>query len=66
MVIGEGGGRRNNGFVANVPKKGDLLECKNWRGITPLLVISKIFGGVLISRIRKGVDKILRKEQAGF
>ena len=38
----------------------------NWRGITLLPVISKIFGKVLISRIKKGVDNILRKEQAGF
>ena len=29
-------------------------------------VTSKIFGRVLISRIKNSVDKILRKEQAGF
>ena len=56
----------NRGLIIKLPKKGDLRECTNWRGITLLPVISKIFGRVLISRIKKGVDNILRKEQAGF
>ena len=56
----------NRGLIVKLPKKGDLRECTNWRGITLLPVISKIFGRVLISRIKRGVDNILRKEQAGF
>ena len=31
-----------------------------------LPVINKIFGRVMISRIKKGVDNILKTEQAGF
>ena len=58
--------RWSKGLIVKVPKKGNLRECTNWRGITLLPVISKIFGRVLISRIKKGVDNILRKEQAGF
>ena len=54
------------GIIVKIPKKGDIKECKNWRGVTLLPVISKIFGRVVINRIKKGVDKILRKEQAGF
>ena len=50
-----------------LPKKGNLCECTNWRGIITLLpVISKIFGRVLIRTIKKGIDNILRKEQAWF
>ena len=49
-----------------MPKKGDLSKCSNWRGITLLSVPSKILGNILIERIRKVVDKELRKEQAGF
>ena len=49
-----------------LPKKGDIRECTNWRGISMLPVIGKIFGRVLISRIKKSVDNILKKEQAGF
>ena len=56
----------SKGLIVKVPKKGNLRECTNWRGITLLPVISKIFGRVLISRIKKGVDNISRKEQAGF
>ena len=56
----------SKGLIVKLTKKGNLRECTNWRGITLLPVISKIFGRVLISRIKKGVDNILRKEQAGF
>ena len=58
--------RWNKGIIVKLPKKGNLRECTNWRGITLLPVISKIFGRVLINRIKKGVDNILRKERAGF
>ena len=52
----------SRGLIVKLPKKGNLHECTNWRGITLLPVISKIFGRVLISRIKKGVDNILGKE----
>ena len=29
------------GLIAKLPKKGNLKECKNWRGITLLLVVSR-------------------------
>ena len=58
--------RWNKSLIVKLPKKSNLRECTNWRGITLFPVISKIFGRVLISRIKKGVDNILRKEQAGF
>ena len=40
--------------------------CNNWRRVTLLPVISKTFCKMLLERIKKGVDKKLRKEQAGF
>ena len=49
-----------------IPKKGDLTECGNWRGITLTSAPSKVFGRVLINRIRDGVNSKLRVEQAGF
>ena len=58
--------RWNSGLIIKVPKKGDLTDCNNWRGITLLPVISKIFGRILINRLTNGVDKVLRQEQAGF
>ena len=42
-----------------------MHECNNWRGVTLLPVISKIFCRMLLERIKKGVDKTLRNEQAG-
>ena len=32
----------NKGLIVKLPKKGNLRECTNWRGITLLPVISKI------------------------
>ena len=54
------------GLIVKIPKKGDLKECKNWRGVTLLPVASKVMGRVIIQRIQNGVDNVLRKEQAGF
>ena len=54
------------GLIVTIPKKGDLTECGNWRGITSISVPSKVFGRVLIDRNGDGVDNKLRDEQAGF
>ena len=54
------------GLIVKIPKRGDLKECKNWRGVTLLPVASKVMGRIIIERIQNGVDHVLRKEQAGF
>ena len=54
------------GLIVKLPKKGNLKECKNWRGITLLSVVSKIMRRIVIDRIRIGVESKLRREQAGF
>ena len=54
------------GLIVKLPKKGNLTECGNWRGITLLVVVAKILGRIIVTRIKKGVDKKLRKEQAAF
>ena len=56
----------NRGLIIKLPKKGNLNECKNWRGITLLSIVAKILGKIIIDRIRDGVDCRLRKEQAGY
>ena len=33
----------NKGLIIKIPKKGDLQNCDNWRGITLLSMPSKIF-----------------------
>ena len=52
------------GLIVKLPKKGDLTECGNWRGITLTTVAAKVLGGILIIRIRDRVDSKLRQEQA--
>ena len=47
-------------------KESDFRDCNNWRGVTLLPIISKIFHRMLLGRIKRDIDKTLRKEQAGF
>ena len=54
------------GLVVKIFKNGDLRDCNNWRGVTLLPVINKVFYRMLLERIKEGVDKKLRKEQTGF
>ena len=54
------------GLIVKMPKKGNLKECTNWRGITLLVIASKVLGKILIESLKNGADKRLRAEQAGF
>jgi hypothetical protein len=49
-----------------IPKKGDYRNCKNWRGITLLVVTSKVFTRIILDRISGILETGIRKEQAGF
>lgn len=55
-----------NGIIVKIPKKGDISECTNWRGVTLLPVLSKVLNRVILKRIKASVEHRLRKEQAGF
>ena len=52
------------GMVVPIYKKGDPLECSNYRGITLLSVVGKVFASVLRERVTRIVG--LQVEQAGF
>ena len=54
------------GMIIKLPKKGDLGNCNNWRGITLLSVPGKVFCTVLLNRLKGALDSRLREEQAGF
>ena len=56
----------NKGMIVKLPKKGDLRNCNNWRGITLLSVPGKIFCRILLNRIDDAINTKLRQEQAGF
>ena len=54
------------GVIVKVPKKGDLSDCSNWRGITLLPVARKVLSNLIYNRLREAVDSNMREEQAGF
>lgn len=56
----------SEGVIIRIPKKCNLREWYNWRGITLLSIPSKILAKIIIQRISEVVDKQLRKEQEGF
>ena len=54
------------GLIFKLPKKGDLGDCNNWRGITLLSLTSKVFSRIVLSRLTAVLEKDLRSQQAGF
>ena len=54
------------GLTCKLPKKGDLGQCNNWRGITLLCIILKVFTRCILNRIKDPIDEKIRREQAGF
>lgn len=54
------------GIIIKLPKKGDLKECKNWRGITILNVLNKLLAQIIYERLDVYIDNNMREEQAGF
>lgn len=54
------------GLLVKIPKKGDLGQCQNWRGIMLLSIPSKILSRIILERLRNALDQKLRPEQAGF
>ncbi|KAL9958972.1 hypothetical protein ACROYT_G036051 [Oculina patagonica] len=53
-------------LIVKIPKKGDLQNCDNWRGITLLSIPSKVFCRILLARIETAIDTKLRQEKAVF
>ena len=46
--------------------KGDAHECNNFRGISLLSVVGKVYGRVLIYRIRDKTENVIVEVQGGF
>ena len=55
-----------DGITVKLSKKVDLGDCNNWRGVTLLSSVGKLFCTILLKRMKKEVDSILREEQARF
>jgi hypothetical protein len=54
------------GYIIKLPKKSDLSDCKNWRGITLLNTINKLVATIIHQRLTEKLELLPRKEQAGF
>ena len=55
-----------DGHLVKLPKKGDLSDCGNYRGIMLLSAPGKVLNRILLQRLKAAVDKKLRDHQAGF
>ncbi|VDP00515.1 unnamed protein product, partial [Schistosoma mattheei] len=54
------------GLPIKIPKNGDLSNCDNYRGITLLSILGKVFNKVLLNRMKDCIDAQLRDQKAGF
>ena len=46
--------------------KGDVHECSNFRGISLLSVVGKVYARVLKNRIRDKTENVIAEVQSGF
>jgi hypothetical protein len=53
-------------IVVPIFKKGDSQECKNYRGISLLSILGKVFMRIIQQRVQKRREQAAREEQAGF
>ena len=52
--------------IVPVPKSGDLSKTDNYRGISLICIIAKIYNRLILNRIRSVIDLKLRINQNGF
>ena len=52
--------------IVTIPKKGDLHRCDNWRGISLLDVVGKLFARIIQDRLRPLTESNLPESQCGF
>ena len=58
--------QRKEGIIIKLPKKGDLRDCSNYRGIMLLSAPGKVLNRILLERMKEAVDPKFRGQQAGF
>jgi len=49
-----------------IPKKGDLIECSNYRTFSLTNHSSKILLNIILQRLKQEIEPYLPEEQAGF
>lgn len=53
-------------LIVTIFKKGDIMECGNYRGISLISTASKVFTTVLPRRMLKGAEEMHSEDQAGY
>ena len=51
--------------IIPVPKSGDLSNTNNYRGISLICIVAKIYNRMILNRIRSVIDLKLRMNQSG-
>nr|CAI5845205.1 unnamed protein product [Callosobruchus analis] len=54
------------GVIIPIWKKGDSRNCENYRGITLLSIVAKVFERILESKLKSKVERELLDSQSGF
>ena len=57
---------RSTVIVSLYKGKGERNKCKNYRGISMLSVVKKIYAGILVDRIHRMDGGLIDDEQGGF
>ena len=53
-------------IIVPVPKKGDLSKYDNYRGISLMSIVGKVYNRILLNRLQPFVDPLLDNSQNGF
>jgi hypothetical protein len=56
----------STGIISVLHKKGDTMDCNNYRGICMLNTAYKVLSRIIYTRIEPEVDRVLGEYQAGF
>lgn len=54
------------GVIVPIYKKGDRMNCQNYRGITLLSIAGKVYERIIEKRLRKYVESDIADSQSGF
>lgn len=50
------------GVIVKPPKKGNLIDCNNWQGISLLSIPDKVFLIILLRCLQGAIDQMLQEE----
>jgi hypothetical protein len=59
-------GQWKESIIVPLHKKGDKIDCNNYRGISLLSTSYKILSNILLSRLGPYIDEIIGDHQCGF